>query len=441
MHHRSTQWGIVAFLLVSCSAAAGDWPQFRGAKHDYRAEVQALPVTWGPEKNIRWKVEMPGRGWASPVVWGDRIFIATAIQEVEGKETAPPPNYRSGRVGKDSVFRWELHCLDLDTGETVWKQVAFRGNPRVRTHPDNTYASETPVSDGERVYVYFGMIGLFAYDMDGELAWKKDFGGYTMLGDWGTASSPILYEGRLYLQIDNEEDLFLTAIDPKTGDEFWRVERNPGSSWSTPMIWENEARAELVTNGEDLRSYDPETGALHWRLAYPGGRASASPTGIPTALFAGNERRRDGGGVMFAIKAGAQGDITPAAGATASEGVLWSRAEGGPEFASPLVYEGLLYVFGRNRGSVGCFDPATGVETEGQDRLPGARSFWSSPWGYDGKVFCTDEAGKTFVLRGGAARELVETNDLGEGVRVSPALLNGAIIMRGEQHVFCIANE
>jgi outer membrane protein assembly factor BamB len=312
-------------------------------------------------------------------VWEDKIFIATAVQEVEGKDIGPPPNYRSGRVGKDSVYRWEVHCLDLNTGQPLWKRIAYRSNPRIRTHPQNTYVSETPATDGERVYVYFGMIGLFCYDMVGELVWKKDFGGYTMLGDWGTSSSPILYDGTLYLQVDNEDNSFLIALDPKSGDERWRVERDPGSSWSTPMIWRNKIRTELVTNSEDVRSYDPATGELLWSLQYPGGRASASPVGNADALFVGNERRRDGGGVMYAIKAGASGNITPASGASTSEGLMWSLSDGGPEFASPLLYEGHLYIFGRNHGTGGCYNPATGEMIEGLDRLPRARPFWSSP--------------------------------------------------------------
>ena len=206
------------------------------------------------------------------------------------------------------------------------------------------------------------------------------------------------------------------------------------------MIWKNKSRVELITNSEDVRSYDPATGKLLWSLRYPGGRASASPVGNSNTLFVGNERRRDGGGVMYAVKAGASGDITPAPGASTSEGVLWSLTEGGPEFASPLLYEGFLYIFGRNRGTGGCYDPATGELIGGLDRLPGARPFWSSPWGFGGNVFCTDEKGKTFIIGAGPKVESVGVNELGEDVRASPAIIDGIIILRSESKVYCIGN-
>jgi outer membrane protein assembly factor BamB len=283
------------------------------------------------------------------------------------------------------------------------------------------------------------MIGLYCYDVDGEFVWHRDLGGYPMLGDWGTGSSPILHEGLLYLQIDNEESSFLTALDAATGEDRWRADRGRGSSWSTPMIWRNRTRTELVTNGDGVRSYDPDTGELLWSLEYPGGRASASPVGDADMLFVGNERRSDGGGGLFAIRAGASGDITPAPGASTSDGVLWSQTDGGPEFASPLLYQGHLYIFGRSRSSVGCYDAKSGLPVEGLERLPGARPFWSSPWGHGDKVFGTDESGTTFVLGAAPALELLATFDIGEEVRSSPAILGDTIILRGVDHVFCIA--
>jgi len=421
-------------LAIVPAASAENWPQFRGADQNYSHSLESLPAEWSKTKNIRWSVAVPGEGWACPVVWDDKVFIATAVREVEGKDTAPLPNFRSGRVGTDSVYRWELHCLALDSGETLWRRVAFRGHPRIRTHPANTYASETPVTDGERVYVYFGMLGLYCYDLDGELVWSKDFGGYLMDGDWGTGSSPILHEGSLYLQIDNEEDSFLVSVDPKTGNERWRVQRDESSSWSTPTIWKNRVRTELVTCGKSVRSYDPATGELFWSMNMQGGRASASPVGNVDTLFLGNEARRDGGGTLFAIKAGASGEISPA-----GDFVLWKQPDAAPEFASPLLYEGNLYVFGRHRGSVGCFDPKTGERLEGISRLSGARSFWSSPWAHEGKIFCVDEAGTTFVISAGAEVGHLATYALNEEVRSSPALTNGAIILRAKNNIYCIA--
>lgn len=429
----------IAVLCVAAVAWAGEnWPQFRGPNLDCSVETRTLPSEWSATTNIRWKTPVEGRGWASPVVWGNRVFIANSVLEAEGKDTAPPPNYNSARVGRDSVLRWELHCLDLRTGERLWKQTAHRGNPRIRSHPQNTFASETPVTDGERVYVYFGMVGLFCYDFDGKLLWQKDLGGYPMEGDWGTGSSPILYDGLLYLQVDNEESSFLAAFDAKTGEDRFRIPRDEGSSWSTPFIWKNRLRTELVTNADVVRAYDPKSGEILWQMKYPGGRASASPAANPDMLYIGNERRVDGGGVLVAIRAGASGDITPKGGGNLSAGVAWVNTDGGAEFASPLLYEGKLFLFGRNRGSVQCLNPQTGDPLESPERLPGARSFWSSPWGHDGKVFCIDEAGNGFVLSAGPKVELLGVNELGEEVRATPALINGAIIIRSLGNVYCV---
>ena len=429
---------LVILSLASTAAATEHWPQFRGASLNYEHQSDALPVAWAEDNGVKWKVPMDGRGWASPVVWGYQIFLATAIQEVEGKDTAPPAEYRTERVGKDSIYRWELHCLDLEKGKNLWKTVAHRGNPGVRTHPQNTYASETPVTDGKRVYVYFGMVGLFCFDFDGELVWKKTFGDYRMDGDWGTSSSPLLYNDTLFLQTDNEVKSFLVALDTASGEERWQVERPTGSSWSSPIIWENSVRTELVTNANDVRGYDPATGNLLWSLDYPGGRASSSPTGNAEVLLVGNEARRDGGGVLYAVKPGASGNITPKTGESSSAYVLWSTDEISADFASPLIFGDHAYIFARNRGAAAALDLKTGQRMAGLERLPMARPFWSSPWAYDGKVFCIDERGTTFVVQGKGQFELLSTHALEDKVRSSPAIVGNQLLIRSEQYLYCI---
>jgi len=435
---KTIQWLMTsAIMLTMTTATADNWPQFRGANHDYLPTQSGLPTEWNDETNVEWIAPIPGEGWASPVVWGDHVFIATAVQE-KGPAVKPRPGARGDRVGKDAVYRWELHCLNLATGEERWKRVVLQGHPRNRTHPANTYASETPVTDGERVYVYFGMMGLFCYDFDGELVWKKDLGGLPMERDWGTGSSPIMHEGILYLQIDNEEESFLVALDGETGDERWRKARNEGSSWSTPMIWRNRERTELVTNADTVRSYDPQSGELLWSLRYPGGRASASPVGDADVLYIGNEEREDGGGILAAVKAGASGDITPSEGEQSNGDILWWRADAGPDFSSPLLYEGHVYILARNRGQVSCYDAKTGAPAYEHERLTRARSFWASPWAYDGKVFCPDDSGRTHVLKPGPKLEVIGTNSIDDKVWSSPAFVDQTMILRGANAVYCI---
>lgn len=419
----------VTLLLGSLPTWAQDWPQFRGPdSNGLTGEVES-PVEWGIQKNLAWKVRIPGRGWSSPVVSGDRVFVTTAVQE-QAPQTAD-------RRVKGGVYRWEVHCLDLVSGKTLWTRVAASGEPRISTHQGNTYASETPVTDGRRVYAYFGMTGLFAYDFDGTLAWKKDLGVYPMEADWGTSSSPLIHEGTLYLQVDNTGDSFLVALDADSGDEVWRVARDEGSNWSSPIIWKNAKRTELVASGQTVRSYDSATGELLWELGIGGGRCSSSPTGDDERLYVGSEERDDGGGILFAVRAGASGDITPKDGATASDGVLWSREKAGPPMASPLAYRGLVYVLKRRNGIVTAYDAKTGEQAYKQ-RLEGAPGFWASPWASDGRVFCLDDTGTTHVLRSGPEFEVLARNPIDEQSWATPAVTPGGLVLRGIEHLYCV---
>ena len=469
---------LLGLLVVPGSLWADGWPQFRGLGSRGISLDKNLPHEWGTERNVRWKVAIPGAGWSSPIVWGDKVFITTAVSTepvAEGREgrrefgqrqgerggrpqgqqrrpargSGPEgrrQRYGGGRGGgpPTTVYRWEVYCLQLDTGDILWHQVAHEDRPRNRTHRSNTYASETPVTDGQRIYAYFGMVGLFCYDLSGKLLWKKDTGEYPMRSNWGTASSPVLHEDSIFLQIDHEAESFLLALDKKTGAEQWRLPREEGSNWSTPIIWKNSKRTELVTTGTVTRSYDPETGKLLWSLNMGGGRSSSSAAGDNDLLYLGTEERgRPGsdssGGTLFAVKAGASGDVTPEPGVRASAGVSWSLPGAGPSMASPLVYEGYVYILDRRRGAVSCYDAQTGAIAYQDQRLDGARAFWASPWGNKGKIFCLDETGSVYVLAAGPEMKVLGRNTLSEKFWASPAMTSGAILLRGVNHVYCVA--
>ena len=422
---------LVALLLLPLLGSAQEWPQFRGPGSNGLTLTQGLPTEWGPEEGLTWKVPLPGRGWSSPVVSGDRVFVTTAVEE-----EAPVLKDRRLQGGR---FRWEVHCLDLATGKTLWTRVAARGAPRIATHQGNTYASETPVTDGRRVYAYFGMTGLYAYDLDGTLAWKKDLGAFPMQSDWGTSSSPLLHEGTLYLQVDSEGESFLVALDPGSGEEKWRVARDEGSNWSSPAIWVNRARTELVTSGRRVRSYDPEDGRLLWEMSVLGGRSSASATGDRERIYLSSERRQDGGGHVFAVNAGASGDVSMEGEEASNHGVAWWQENAAPPMASPLVYQGVVYAFKRRTGVVVALDAETGQELY-KKRVPGAPGFWASPWAYDGKVFALDDEGTTHVIRAGREFEVLRTNPLGEQAWASPALTTRGLVFRGKEHLFLVGH-
>jgi outer membrane protein assembly factor BamB len=353
---------------------------------------------------------------------------------------------RGGRGGMgeripNKIYHWQVVCLDRNTGKVLWSQQALEGKPRIPIQQSNTYASETPVSDGQRVYAYFGMHGLYCFDFDGKQLWKKDFGAYPTVMGQGPASSPVLDGERLYLQIDNEEKSFLVAVNAETGDELWRVPRDERTNHSSPVVWKNKDRSELVTSGSHkVRSYDPATGKVLWELEI-GGRCYSSPVGDADMLYVGSESgmgmNGGGGGGLYAVKAGASGDITLKEHETSNAGVAWSTSRGGPEKASPLIYQGHLYVLRTNGGVLTCYDKTTGKQIYRQ-RIPGAAAFWTSPWAAEGKIFCLDDAGTTHVLDAGPEFKVLGTNKLNELFWASAAVADGSIYLRGVDNLYCI---
>ena len=417
-------------LLWTCPALA-DWPGFRGPDASGVVERDGLPVEWSAEKNVTWKVELPGEGWSSPLVVGDKVFVTAAVPEGEPKPRAD--GGRGYRGVPDFDYRWEVHCLDLKTGKEVWKQVALKARPKLSKHRDNTYASETPVTDGKRLFAYFGMTGLFCYDLDGKLLWKKSLDVYPMQAGWGTASSPVLWENILFHVVDNEKSSFVAALDADTGKELWRKERDETSAWSTPYIWENSARTELVVNGKVVRSYDPKTGGLLWQLDMKGGRASSTPVGNKEALYVGTENRTQRSGTpgsMAAVKAGGKGDIS------GGGFVMWQRVGAGAPMASPLLYKGKVYVFSRGSGMVNCYDAKTGEAFYERERVRGARAFWASPWAYGNKVFVIDDGGTTHVLATGEEFEELGQNALDERTWTTPSVAGKSLLIRTTEALY-----
>ena len=427
---------IIIFVLHSCTS---NWPQFRGPDNNQLTSERKLPEEWSNDKNIAWKYKLGGRGWSSPVVWGDRIFITSAVLSDTALAHIEHEGSDNRRIDPSEIeYRWEVCCLDARTGKDLWKRIAHEGNPKIPTHRDNTYASETPVTDGERVYVYFGMLGLFAYDFDGNLVWEKDLGTYPSQSNWGTATSPLLYKNTLYLQIDNEENSFMVALDAPSGEEQWRIQRAEKTNWSTPVIWKNKVRTELVTGGKKARAYDPGTGTLLWELNLGGGRNISSPVSDRNMIYLGNEKRSDGGGILFAVKAGAAGEITPQEGAANSPGVAWSVPESGLSMASPLLHDGLIYIVERRGGMISCYHAATGEAAYQGVKIPDAAPFWASPWAYRDKIYCMDERGMTHVLKAGKEFEVTALNKIDDKFWASQAIANRSYIFRGVEYLYCI---
>ena len=417
---------IAVFTLSSCTSS--NWPQFRGPDNNMVATGKNLPTEWDDDTNVRWTYEINGDSWSSPVVWGNKVFIASAF-----------PVELSDSSYLEDVYRWQVACVDLETGEELWKQVAFEGNPRTKKHRATNYAGETPVTDGKRVYVYFGMTGLFCYDLDGELLWKKDLGAYRTLNGWGTGSSPVIYKDVLYVQVDNEEHSFLVALDSGTGEEKWKVDREEKTNYSTPVIWKNSVRTELVSGGKKARAYDLATGEVYWELHMAGHYNIPSAVTEKDLLYIGNSGYRDIPSTLFAVKAGAKGDITPTEGEETSSGVLWSNLDAPSGNPSPLLHDGLLYTLTSRGGEISCIDALTG-EIIYQEKVEKVSACWASPWIHEDKIYFYDEKGVTNVIRAGKAFEVLYQNTLDDKFWASVAVTKDAYLIKGVERLYCIGN-
>ncbi len=424
-------------LILAPRAGAQDrWPQFRGPQSVGVAEDPRLPERWSVSENVAWKTEIPGAGWSSPVVWGDRIFITSAISSEEGERPKKGLYFGGERPAPKAEHRWVLYCLDWKTGKILWEREIYRGIPPGPRHLKNTYASETPVTDGERVYAYAGYLGVFCYDRKGRLVWSKRWGPYKMRYGWGTASSPVLHKGRLYIVNDNEEQSFLVALDARTGKTLWRVEREEGSNWATPFVWENERRTEIITSGtKKVRSYDLD-GNLLWELRGMSNIVIPTPFSSLGLLYIASGYVGDQLRPVYAVRPGASGDISLPEGQASNDFIAWCQRQAGPYNPSPLVYGDYFYTL-LDRGFLTCHDARTGKEIYGKQRIdPQAGAFTSSPWAYNGKIFALSEDGDAFVIEAGPQFKVLGRNSLEEMTMATPAIARGSLIIRTASRLY-----
>jgi len=405
--NQSFRIGIILFLGATTSCSTENWPQFRGSQNNMVLTGENLPIEWGEDQNVAWTFEVDGDSWSSPVIWGNKVFVASSVAE----KVVPPPERVEGQSRPDpeedkryldEVYRWEVTCVDLETGEEVWRKVAHKGAPRIKKHRAHNYAGETPVTDGKRLYVYFGMTGLYCYDLEGDLLWEKDLGAFKTLRDW-------------------------------------RVKRDEATNYSTPTIWKNRIRTELVTGGKKARAYDPATGDLLWELHMAGHYNIPSGVADEDHLYIGNSGYRDVPSTLFCVQAGVDGDITPDEGDTLSVGVVWSIPDAPLGSPSPLLYKGLLYLISSRGGEITCMDPSTGSIIY-QEKVEKVGACWATPWAYEDKIFFYDEKGVTNVFKAGKDFELLYQNKLEDKFWASIAVKDDALLLKGVNKLYCIKN-
>jgi outer membrane protein assembly factor BamB len=439
---------LVVLIVVACTAATNGaaapphWPQFRGLNAGVVADDPSLPETWSATEHVRWRADVPGLGWSSPVVWGDHVFVTSVI--AAGGDTAPKPGfYAPGAVLTTStaVHRWMVHDIDFRTGALRWSRELHQSVPTGPKHLKNSYASETPVTDGERIYVYLGDLGLFALDLTGTPVWSVRLGPFATRNGWGSAASPALHRGRLYIVNDNDSQSFIAAFDARTGRELWRVKRDEGTNWSTPFVWEHGGRTEIVTAGTGrVRSYDLDGREL-WTLSGMSTITIPTPFAADGLLYVSSGYVGDALRPTYAIRPGASGDITPAKGETTSSFVVWSVANIAPYNPTPIVYQGRLYTL-LDRGFFTCHDAKTGKEIYGRQRIAmDASGFTASPWAYNGKIFAMSEDGDTYVVQAGSEFKVIGKNTIGEMALATPAIVQDSVVIRTHAGLYRFARQ
>ena len=440
--------GFALLPLLAAGAAApagaqpGQWPGFRGPNAGAVADDPRLPETWSETENVVWVVDVPGLGWSSPVVWDDHVFLTTAVSAGEERPPRPglyDPGADFGAVPAAAEHRWLVYDVAFSTGEVRWVRELRAATPAIERHVKNSFASETPVTDGERIYAYFGAIGLAAaLDFAGNVVWTREIGVFNGWQRFGTAASPALHDGRLYIVNDNTTGSFLLALDARTGDEAWRVERDENENWSSPFVWENDLRTEIVTAGRRrVRSYDLD-GRLLWEIG--GMTVNVVPTPFARGGLVYVSSGYPGGmpRPVYAVRAGASGDISLAPGENGNDYVVWRQPMLGTYNTSALVYEGAYYTL-LDRGFLLSHDARTGRETYGRTRIRPGTGFTASPWAYNGRVFLLGEDGDTFVVRAGPEFELLGMNSLNEMALATPAVVRGSLILRTRSKLYRIS--
>jgi len=442
----------VGLLLTMAGAASGqasaagaqsDWPQWRGPLASGVAPSANPPVEWAENKNIRWKAAIPGQGLSSPIVWKDRIFLTTTIEtggkvdeeKIKTIEAETPEFHRSSARMPRKVLQFVVLALKRSDGSVLWQRTVCEAAPHTATHADGSWASGSPVTDGERVYAYFGSYGLCALDMDGKVEWQTRFGLFKMKANFGEGTSPVLCQDLLILSQDKEGGSFIVALDRKTGEEKWRKARDEETSWATPLIVDFNGVRQVITSAtRRIRGYDASSGELLWESAGMTGNVIPSPVSDKGIVYCMSGFR---GSALLAIRlAASKGDVT-----SKPEAIAWSATKDTPYAPSPLLYDGLLYYGKVNAGVLTCADAATGKVHYASQRLEGIGTLYASPVGAAGRVYVTGREGLTFVIKHGTEFEVLARNKLDDRFTASAAIVDGGLLLRGEKSLYCVAKD
>ncbi len=434
----------LSFLPLALAPVSGgsDWPQFRGPSGTGVVPAADIPLEWNASKNLAWKTALPGQGWSQPVVVGDTIYVTTAVgeglEEPMGMEAgvSDPRTMKAGSA-PDATIDWRVLALELASGKERWSQSVGKAKPKFPIHPSNTWATETPVADANGVVAFFGATGtLAAFDPSGKSLWRVELGAYPTVQGYGTGSSPALHDGKVFVQCFNDEKAFLACYDRKSGKELWRASREkPGTSWSSPLVWRNGSRVEVVSSGEKLiTSHDPASGKELWRVAGVIGPGSSSFAADAERLYFGQSSPM-ANPPLYALTAGGEGDLSPAAGSTEIRSQAWAEKSASPGMPSPVAVDGLLYIADENL--LTCRDASTGEQLY-KERAEGLVMIAASPIVVGDKLILLDEEGRAAIVQVGPEFAIVGGGKLDDLFWSTPTVAGDALLLRGVEHLYCV---
>jgi outer membrane protein assembly factor BamB len=422
-------------LLATLAAAADDdWPRWRGPENNGMARGD-VPTEWNESKNIAWKIKTPGRGHSSPVIWGNKIFLTTAVPVGQAPAAVAPVSSggrgAGGGAGLGHEYSFRVLCIDRDTGKMLWDREATKAVPHEGYHGRyGSFASNSPVTDGKHLVAFFGSRGVYVYDLEGKQIWSKQFPPMRMRLSFGEGVAPVLDGNTLYLNFDQEDDSYLLALDKSTGKELWRVARDEPSSWAPPLVLTHQGRKQVVVSASNkVRSYDPSNGKLIWETSGLGSNVIPAPITAEGIVYVMSGHREPN---LLAIQLGREGDLT------GSDAILWTNDRGNSYTPSPVLHEGKLYMI-TDSGMLSCLNARTGEPYYKQQRLPKPYNFKASPIGVNGKLYLSTEDGDVVVIKMGDKYEVLATNTMpDESFIASPAVSGNSLYLRGQDHLYCI---
>lgn len=413
---------------------ASNWHQWRGPEANGVSRIAEPPIEWSEKKNVRWKVAVDGKGNASPIVWNDRVFLLTAVNTGRVDPTRPKPEDQPDRVfgikHPNTFYKFDVICLDRHTGRQIWRQTATELVPHEGTHHDADFASASPTTDGERLYCWFGSAGMYCYDLDGNLIWKRDLGKAYVGASLGEACSPVVHHGKLIVVRDHSRQSTIEVMDAASGKTLWKKTRDEPNAWATPAVAEYSGRTQVITAASNkVRSYDLATGEIIWQCSGLTGNVIPCPVVDRDLVVCMSGYQ---GYALLAIPLSAQGDISE------SDTIAWSADKGTPYVPSPLLYDGLLYFTQSNSAILSIFDVRSGRALLSRKRVPGLANVYASPVGAASRVYITGRNGVTVVLKRTGRMEVMARNRLDDEFNASPALAGHQLFLRGRRWLYCL---